>query len=164
MTPSCWAKKIAGSWRAISRMRMPKFTTAHYAAITSTIAVFVSFGSLYLSKLSYDLSSAKDQRELMDKIPAIDVQVTPAGVSSASVTISIINRADTNIAPLDITVEHSFEIGNLYLSSGQQSLDLLKSSLSLSPIGTIAPKGVGQVKGDGIRCNRWKRRHVHART
>jgi hypothetical protein len=123
-----------------------QFTTAQYAAIVSTVAFFVSCGSLYVSKRSYDLSAAKDEREIMDKMPAIDVQVRPAGGSSASVTISIINRADINIAPLDITVEHSFEIGDLYLSSAQQSIDLLKSALSLSPIGTIAPKGIGTLK------------------
>ncbi len=123
-----------------------QFTTAHYAAIVSTVAFFVSCGSFYVSKISYDLSAAKDQRERRDKMPAIDVQIRPDGVATASATISIINRSDINIAPLDITVEHSFEIGDLYLSSPQQSLDLLKTSLSLSPIGTIAPKGVGKLK------------------
>jgi len=129
-------------------MTVRQITTAQYAAIVSTIAFFVSCGSLYVSKLSYDLGAAKDQRELRDKMPAIDLQVRPAGVSSASITISIINRADINVAPLDITVEHSFEIGDLYLSSAQQSLDLLKSSLSLSPMGTIAPKGVGKLNAN----------------
>jgi hypothetical protein len=67
-------------------------------------------------------------------------------VSSAAVTIVITNRSDINIAPLDITVEHSFEAGELYLSSAQQSGDLLKSSLSLARIGSIAPKAVGKLK------------------
>ncbi len=51
-----------------------QFTTAHYAAIVSTVAFFVSCGSFYVSKISYDLSAAKDQRERRDKMPAIDVQ------------------------------------------------------------------------------------------
>jgi hypothetical protein len=97
---------------------------------------------LYISKRSLDLSAAKDERELRDKEPAIDVQVRPAGVSTASITISMLNRADVNITPLDIMVEHSFEIGDLYLSSAKQSANLLKSSLSLSPMGTIAPKAL----------------------
>jgi hypothetical protein len=80
---------------------MRQITIAQYAAIVSTVAIFISCGSLYVSKLSYDLSSAKDQRELRDKMPAIDLQVTPAGVSSATVTIMITNRADINVAPLD---------------------------------------------------------------
>jgi hypothetical protein len=101
---------------------------------------------LYLAKLSYNLNAAKDEREIRDTMPAIDVQVRPDGVSTASVTISIINRAAINIAPLDITAEHSFEFGDLYLSSAQQNLDLLKSSLSLSPMGTIAPKDIGNLK------------------
>jgi hypothetical protein len=122
-------------------MKWPQTTT-----VISMIALGISSMSLVFSKLSYDLSTAKEQREIRDKMPAIDVQVIPAGVSSAAVTIVITNRADINIAPLDITVEHSFEIGDLYLSSAQQSLDLLKSSLSLSSIGTIAPKGVGKLK------------------
>jgi hypothetical protein len=121
-------------------------TAPRYAALVSTIAFFVSCGSLYVSKLSYDLGAAKQQREIEDEMPAIDVQMRPDGVATASATISIINRSNINIAPLDITAEHSFEIGDLYLSSPQQSLDLLKTSLNLSPIGTIAPKGVGKLK------------------
>jgi hypothetical protein len=125
---------------------MRQFTTAQYAAIVSTVAFFVSCGSLYVSKRSYDLSAAKDERELRDKMPAIDVQVRPDGVAAASATISIINRADINIAPQEIAVEHSFEIGDLYLSSPQQSVDKLKSTLSLSPMGTITPKGTSTLK------------------
>jgi hypothetical protein len=123
-----------------------QITTARYAAIISTVAFFVSCGSFYVSKKSYDLSVTRDERELREKIPAVDVQIRPDGAATASATISILNRADTNITPLDITVEHSVEIGDLYLSSPQQSLDLLKSALNLSPVGTIAPKGVGQFK------------------
>ena len=92
---------------------MRQFNTAHFAVIISAIALLVSGGSLYISKRSLDLSAAKDERELRDKEPAIDVQVRPAGVSTASITISVLNRADVNITPLDITVEHSFEIGDL---------------------------------------------------
>jgi hypothetical protein len=125
---------------------MRQFTTTQYAAIVSTVAFLVSCGSLYVSKRSYDLSVARDERELRDKTPAIDIQIRPDGATTASATISIINRSDINIALLDITVERSFEIRELYLSSPQQSLDLLKTSLSLSPIGTMAPKGVGNLK------------------
>ena len=134
-----------------------QITTARYAAIISTTAFFVSCGSLYVSKKSYDLSAAKDEREMGAKMPAIDVQIRPAGASSASVLISIINRADVNIAPLDITVEHSFEAGDLYISSAQQSLDRLQSSLSLQAIGTIAPKGVGTMKATlgGVTDGKW---------
>jgi hypothetical protein len=133
-------------------MRLPQFAT-----IISVIALAVSSGSLYVSKRSYDLSAAKDERELRDKRPAVDVQVRPTGASSASVVISVINRADTNIAPLDITVEHSFEAGDLYLSSAQQSLDMLQSSLNLKSMGTIAPKGSSTLKAtlSGVTDGKW---------
>jgi hypothetical protein len=134
-----------------------QLTTARYAAIISTVAFFVSCGSFYVAKKSYDLSAAKDEREMRDKMPAVDVQIRPAGASSASVVISIINRADINIAPLDIRVEHSFEAGDLYLSSAQQSLEKLQSSLSLRTIGTIAPKGIGTMKAtlSGVTDGKW---------
>ena len=127
-------------------MMEPQFTTARYAAVISTFAFFISVGSLYVAKISYDLSAAKEQREIKEKMPAVDVQINPAGVASASVTISIINRADINIAPQDITILPSFEAGEFYFSSARQSFDKLKSSLSLIPMGTIAPKGVGTTK------------------
>jgi hypothetical protein len=139
MTPCERAKKI---WRAIYEW----FTTARFAAIISIIALLVSFRSLHIAELSYDLSATKDQRELMDKLPAIDVQVRPDGATSAAMTISIANRGGINIKPLDITAEHSFEAGELYLSSAQQSIDRLKTSLSLASMGTIAPKGIGVLK------------------
>jgi hypothetical protein len=134
-----------------------KFTTAHYAAVLSTFAILMSGGGLYVSKLSYDLSALKDDREVRDKMPAVDVQIRPAGASSASVVISIINRADINIAPLEIKVEHSFEAGDLYLSSAQQSVDKLQSSLSLKSMGTIAPKGLGTMKAtlSGLTDGKW---------
>jgi hypothetical protein len=132
--------------KAMKLLPVLRFTTAQYAAVLSTVALLVSFGSLYVSKLSYDLSSAKDQREVQEKLPAVDVQVHPDDASTAAVKISILNRSDINIAPLDVTVVHSFEIGDLYLSSAQQSVNLLKSSLSLSRMGTIAPKGVGTLE------------------
>jgi hypothetical protein len=122
---------------------MTKFATSQYAAFISTVAFIVSCGSLYVSKRSYDLSATRDQREIRDKMPAVDVQIHPDGTSSASLVISIINRADINIAPLDIKVEHSFDSGDLYLSSAQQSLNKLQSSISLQAMGTIAPKGIG---------------------
>jgi hypothetical protein len=126
---------------------MPKFTIAHYAAIVSTLA-FVGSGvvGVYFAKQTYNLNAAKEDRELREKLPAIDVQVRLAGVSTAAIIISVLNRADVNITPLDITVEHSFEIGDLYLSSAKQSIDLLKSALSLSPMGPVVPKGVGTLK------------------
>jgi len=106
MTPSDWAKKIAASWRAISE----QFTTARYAVVISSVALFVSFSSLYLAKLSYNLSAVKDEREIRDTMPAIDVQVRKDGASTASVTISIINRLPINITPLDMTAEHSLSL------------------------------------------------------
>lgn len=59
------------------------FTTARYAAVVSTIALFLACGSFYVSKLSYDLSFTKDQREIRDKMPAIDIQVRPTSVNAA---------------------------------------------------------------------------------
>lgn len=123
-----------------------KFTTAHYAAIVSSLAFAISVGSLIYAKRSYELSFARDQRELLDKKPAIDIQMRPQGVSTLSVTISILNRADVNISPLDIVVHPSIEAGELYFSNDRQSIDKLNSSLSLVPMGTIAPKGNGTIK------------------
>jgi hypothetical protein len=42
--------------------------------------------------------------KIKNTMPVIDVQISPAGVAFASVTISIINRAEINIVPQDITV------------------------------------------------------------
>ena len=123
-----------------------RFTTAHYAAIISTLAFAISAGSLIYAKRSYDLSIARDQRELMDKKPAIDIQMRPAGVSTLSVTISITNRADVNISPLDIVAVPCIEAGELYFANDRQSIDKLNSSLSLTPMGTIAPKNTGTMK------------------
>jgi hypothetical protein len=127
-------------------MTWRQLTLAHYAAVVSTIAILLSGGSLIYTKLSYDLNAAKEERELRDKMPAIDIQIRPLGASEASLVISIINRADINIAPLSLEVENSLEAGTLYLSSAQQSLDKLRTSLSLQTMGTIAPKGTGTVK------------------
>lgn len=127
-------------------MTWRQFTLAHYAAVLSTVAIVISGGSLVYTKRSYDINAAKEERELRDKEPAIDIQIRPLGASAASLVILIINRADINIAPLDITVEHSFDAGELYLSSAQQSLDKLRSSLSLQTMGTIAPKGTATLK------------------
>jgi hypothetical protein len=90
-------------------------------------------------------------------MPAVDVQIRPTGASSASMVISIINRADINIAPLEIEVDHSFEAGDLYLSDAQQSVDKLLSSLSLRAMGTIVPKGVGTMKAtlSGVTDGKW---------
>ena len=127
-------------------MKRVTWTVAHYAAVVSTVAIVLSGGSLYVAKLAYDLTIVRDQRELQDKKPAIDLQLRPAGVSTLSVTIEIINRSDINIIPLDIVAEHSFEAGDLYLSNAQQSNDKLSSSLSLKSMGTIAPKGRAMTK------------------
>jgi hypothetical protein len=116
------------------------------ATILSVIAIGISAISLLLSWLSYDLSKSKDQREVLEKLPAFDVQLRPDGATAAAMTIWIANRGNVNITPLDITAEHSFEAGELYLSSAQQSADRLKTALSLAPMGTIAPKGVGTLK------------------
>jgi hypothetical protein len=136
---------------------MAKFTAAHYSAIISTVALIASGGSLYVGKLSYDLSTAKSEREIEDKMPAVDIQIRPRGASAASLVISIINRADINIAPLSLTVEHSVEAGVLYLSSAQQSLDNLQSTLDLKAMGTIAPKDTGTLKATlaGATDGKW---------
>jgi len=123
-----------------------KFTLNHYAAVLSTLAIILSGGSFIYTKQAYDLNVAKDQRELKDKQPAIDVQMRPAGISSLFVTISITNRADVDISPLDIVSENSVEAGTLYFSNDRQSIDKLSSSLSLTSMGQIAPKGRSTTK------------------
>jgi hypothetical protein len=125
------------------RWKLPQIQAA---MIFSMVAIGISAASLIYSKRSYDLSAARDQRELAEKLPALDVQIRRDGATSAALTISIANRGDINIIPLDISAEHSFEAGELYLSSAQQSADRLKTSLSLTPMGTIAPKGVGNLR------------------
>jgi hypothetical protein len=127
-------------------MTWRQLTLAHYAAVLSTLAIILSGGSLIYTKLTYDLNAAKEERELKDKEPAIDIQIRPLGASAASLVISIINRSDINIAPLSLTVENSLEAGTLYLSSAQQGLDKLRTSLSLQTMATIAPKGTGTLK------------------
>jgi hypothetical protein len=59
-------------------------TLAHYAAVVSTVAIILSAGSLIYTKRSYDLNAAKEERELRDKEPAIDIQIRPLGASAAS--------------------------------------------------------------------------------
>ena len=126
---------------------MRDFTTAQYAVVLSALALFVSGASLYVSKKSYDLSVVKDERELQEKLPAVDIQIAPnRNASSADVVISIINRGGVNIAPQDIIVFPSFDFGEFYFSNTRQSVDELKSSLSLLSIGTIAPKATGTAK------------------
>jgi len=133
-------------------MKPPQLTT-----VLSVLAICLSSASFIVSKLSYNLSVAKEEREIREKMPAVDVQIRPVGASSASVVISIINRADINIAPLDIKVDHSFGAGELYLSSAQQSADKLQSSLSLKSMGTIAPKGEGMIRAtlSGVTDGKW---------
>jgi hypothetical protein len=125
---------------------MRQLTIPEYGAIISTVAIVLTCGSLYFSARQYDLSAAKEHRELTDKMPAIDVQLNPAGDTSASVSIAITNRADINITPLDITVEHSIE--NV-IELGSTRID--------------SSKGHRQVEGIGGRSDGWKRRQVHAR-
>jgi hypothetical protein len=91
----------------------------------STVAFVVSLGSLYVAKLSYDFSVAKEMREIQEKQPAVDLQINPRNASAATFALSIINRSETNIVPLSMRVEHSLEAGKLYLSSSQQSLEKL---------------------------------------
>jgi hypothetical protein len=109
---------------------MWKLPQIQAATIFSMIAIAISGASLIYSKRSYDLSAARDEREMMDKMPALDVQVRPDGATSAALTISIANRGDINLVPLDITAEHSFEAGELYISSAKQSADRLKTSFA----------------------------------
>lgn len=97
----------------------------------------MSAGSLYVAKQSYDLSVLRDERELAEKLPAIDIQMRPAGVSTLAITIAVTNRAEFNITPIDITALHSFETGSLYLADDTQSIDKLSSTLSLSSMGSI---------------------------
>ncbi|UQD95223.1 hypothetical protein [Bradyrhizobium japonicum] len=124
-----------------------KVTLAGYAAVVSTVAIFISAGSLIYTKRSYDLSVTKELREIQEKQPAIDLQISPRGASAATFGLSIINRSEINIVPLSMRVEHSFEAGDLYLSSHQQSLDKLSSTLDLQSLGPIAPKGSAKLKG-----------------
>jgi hypothetical protein len=125
---------------------MISFQKPSYATAVSTLALLISLGSFYTARQSFDLSFAKEQREIRDKMPAIDLQLRADGASSADVTVSIINRSDANIAPQDIIVFPSVEAGEFYFSSARQSLDKLSSSLSLLPMGAIAPKAAGTMK------------------
>jgi hypothetical protein len=138
-----------------------QFRLDHYAAVLSTVAIILSGGSFIYTKQAYDLSVAKDQRELKDKQPAIDVQLRPAGLSNLSVTISIVNRADVDISPLDIVSENSIEAGTLYFSNDRQSIDKLSSSLSLTSMGQIVPKGRSTVKAtlSGITDGKFEQFH-----
>jgi hypothetical protein len=47
-------------------MKLPQFST-----VLSVLAICLSAASLFVSKLSYDLSAAKDEREIQDKLPAV---------------------------------------------------------------------------------------------
>lgn len=129
-------------------MRWPAFTTAHYSAIVATLALlFSGVASVYVAWQNYELSALKDRREVADKEPSVDLQIRPNQfASSADMTVAIINRSDINVAPIDITVLHSFDFGEFYLSGGRQSVDDLKSWLSLSSMGSIAPKATATMK------------------
>jgi len=123
-----------------------KLTREWWTAIVATLGLLAACGSLYVAKRAYDLNAIKDNREISDKQPAVDIDIVPTGASSAWVTISVLNRTESNIVPLDITVLPSLEAGEFYFSNPQQSFDKLRSSLSLRPMGTIAPKAAGTIK------------------
>ncbi len=127
--------------------RWQKFALDHYAGILSAIAIVVSGGSLYVAKLSYDFTVAKELREVREKQPLFDLQITPRGASAAALTLSILNRSETNIFPRSMRVEASIEAGELYLSTRQQSIDKLSSTLDLQSMGSIAPKGTAKLNG-----------------
>ena len=65
-------------------MKLPQTAT-----ILSVIAIAISCGSFYVSKLSYDLSAAKDQREIEEKMPAVDFAVREEPRSSVVAPASI---------------------------------------------------------------------------
>lgn len=127
--------------------RWRKFAIDHYAGLLSAIAIVVSGGSLYVAKLSYDFSVAKELREAQEKQPVFDLQINLRGASAATFALSILNRSETNIVPLSMRVENSVEAGELYLSSRQQSLDKLSSTLDLQSMGSIAPKSTAKLIG-----------------
>lgn len=127
--------------------RWQKFALDHYAGVLSAIAIVVSGGSLYVAKLSYDFSVAKELREVQDKQPVFDLQISPRGASAATFALSILNRSETNIVPLSMRVENSIEAGDLYLSTRQQSPDKLSSTLDLQSMGSIAPKSTAKLSG-----------------
>jgi hypothetical protein len=123
-----------------------RITTQHWTAVIATLGLLATGASVYIAKRSYDLNAVKENREIGDKEPTVDVDIVPAGASSATVTISVLNRTESNIVPLDITVLPSLEAGEFYFSSSEQSIDRLRSSLSLRRMGTIAPKAAGTMK------------------
>jgi hypothetical protein len=123
-----------------------KITIERWTAIIATLGLLATGGSFYFAKRSYDLNAVKDDREISEKQPAVDVDIRPSGASSASVTISILNRTVSSIAPLDITVLPSLEAGEFYFSNAKQSVDKLRSSLSLRAMGTLAPSATGTMK------------------
>jgi hypothetical protein len=130
-------------------MKLPNFTTAHYTAIVSTLAFLASgIVGVYFTKLGHDLNLRKEEREQREREPTVDIDVRPnRRASSAEITISILNRGEIVIVPLDITVLPSFEWGEFYFSGPGQSLDGLKSTLSLGSMGTLLPKAAGKVQG-----------------
>jgi len=127
--------------------RWQQFARDHYAGLLSAIAIVVSGGTLYVAKLSYDFSVAKELREVQEKQPVFDLQITPRGASAAAFALSILNRSETNILPRSMRVEPSIEAGELYLSNPQQGLDKLSSTLDLQSMGSIAPKSTAKLNG-----------------
>lgn len=127
--------------------RWQKFALDHYAGLLSAIAIVVSGSSLYVAKLSYDFGVAKELREVQEKQPIFDLQIIPRGASAAAFTLAILNRSETAILPRSMRVEPSVEAGELYLSTRQQSIDKLSSTLDLQSMGSIAPKSTAKLNG-----------------
>ena len=139
---------MRGQWLGAKMLnRWRQFLLNHYAGMLSAIAIVVSGGSLDVAKLSYDFSVAQELREIQEKQPVFDLQITPRGASAAAFALSILNRSETNILPLSMRVEHSSEAGEFYLAAHQQSLDRLSSTLDLQSMGSIPPKSTAKLNG-----------------
>ena len=130
-------------------MKFGNFTVAHYTSLIATLA-FLSGGvaGLYYTKLAYDLNVTKDDRERNAKEPNVDIDIRPGrSASAADFTLTILNRSEIQIAPQDITVLRDFDWGDFYLAGPGQSIDALKSTLSLRSMSTIPPNSTVTFKG-----------------
>jgi len=99
-----------------------KLPNMRIATILSVLAIVISASSHMVSKLPFGLSATKDQREISEQLPAVDLQIIPAGAASASVTISVRNRGEVNVAPQDITVPPSLEQGEFYFAGRRPAI------------------------------------------
>ena len=99
-----------------------KLPNMRIATILSVLAIVISASSHMVSKLPFGLSATKDQREISEQLPAVDLQIIPAGAAPASVTISVRNRGDVNVAPQDITVPPSLEQGEFYFAGRRPAI------------------------------------------